>query len=290
MRDAKPTRGERAMTIRGSTRLYAIIGDPIAQVRSPQVFTDRFSASGIDAVLLPAHVPVDRFDRVVPSLLELGNLDGLLITVPFKSRMVAFAQRLGTAAQAVGAVNALRREADGSWSGDMFDGIGFVRGAERKGKRIRGRRVVLLGAGGAGSAIASALAEAGVESIDIIDPEVRKARSLVERLASLFPNCRFNLAQSVTGAFDMVVNASPVGMQPDDGLPVPMPSLDRSILVGDVVIRDTPTALIHLAMRSGCHWVDGRDMHGGQVEAIANFFASTSSAPIAAPGEPVQPV
>src|SRR6478672_8275062 len=115
MRDAKPTRGERAMTIRGSTRLYAIIGDPIAQVRSPQVFTERFLASGIDAVLIPAHVPVDRFDQVVPSLLELGNLDGLLVTVPFKSRMVAFAQRLGTAAQAVGAVNALRREADGSW-------------------------------------------------------------------------------------------------------------------------------------------------------------------------------
>ena len=79
------------MTIKGSTRLYAIIGDPIAQVRSPQVFTERFLASGIDAVLIPAHVPVDRFDQVVPSLLELGNLDGLLVTVPFKSRMVAFA-------------------------------------------------------------------------------------------------------------------------------------------------------------------------------------------------------
>jgi len=276
------------MTVKGSTRLYAIIGDPIAQVRSPQVFTERFAASGIDAVLIPAHVPVDRFDRIVPSLLELGNLDGLLVTIPFKSRMVAFAQHLGTAARAVGAVNALRREADGSWSGDMFDGIGFVRGAERKGELIRGRRVVLFGAGGAGSAIACALAEAGVASIDIIDPAVSKARSLAEKLAPLFPGCSFQLAHSLTGSFDMVVNASPVGMQLSDGLPAPMPSLDGSTLVGDVVIRDAPTALIELAMRSGCHWVNGRDMHAGQVESLETFFASSSRASIAAPGRSVQ--
>jgi shikimate dehydrogenase len=247
------------MKITGSTRLYAIIGDPIAQVRSPQVYTERFAATGIDAVLIPVHVPVDRFDRVMPSLLELGNLDGLLVTVPFKSRMVPFAQRLGTAARAIGAVNALRREAAGSWSGDMFDGIGFIRGAERKGARIRGRRVVLFGAGGAGSAVACALAEAHVESIDVIDVEAPKARSLVERLTPVFPGCRFRVAESVNGPFDMVVNASPVGMRPGDGLPASIPSLDRSTLVGDVIIRDTPTALIEFAMRCCCHWIDMRD-------------------------------
>ena len=77
--------------ITGATRLYAIIGDPIAQVRSPEVFTERFAAAGMDAVLVPVHVPRDRFDAIVPALMALGNLDGLLVTVPFKARMVPFA-------------------------------------------------------------------------------------------------------------------------------------------------------------------------------------------------------
>ena len=276
------------MTITGKTRLYAIIGDPIAQVRSPQVYTERFAAAGIDAVLFPAHVPSDHFDTIVPGLLGLANLDGLLVTVPFKTRIVPFATRLGPTAQAVGAVNALRREADGSWTADMFDGIGFVRGAERKGVRIQGRRVALFGAGGAGSAIACALASANVASIDVIEVDPAKARSLVERLARLFPRCAFRAADSVPSGCNMVVNASPVGMRSGDALPGAIGPLDPSTLVGDVVITETPTALIQLAMRYGCQWVDGRDMHAGQVDALTTFFASAMGFTIASAPEPLQ--
>jgi shikimate dehydrogenase len=276
------------MTITGKTRLYAIVGDPIAQVRSPQVFTERFAAAGVDAVLVPVHVPSDRFDTAIPGLLDVANLDGLLVTVPFKARMVPFARRLGAAARAVGAVNALRRDADGSWTADMFDGTGFVRGAERKGARVSGRRVALFGAGGAGSAIACALANAGVASVDVIDTEASKARLLVDRLAPLFPRCAFRATEFVSSDRDMVVNASPVGMRPDDGLPGAIGSLDPSTLVGDVVIADPPTALIRLAIRCGCGWVDGRDMHGGQVDALMAFFAAARSSAIAGAHEPLQ--
>jgi shikimate dehydrogenase len=110
------------LKITGATRLYAIVGDPIVQVRSPEVFTERFAGAGINAVLVPAHVPIARFDEVIPALMALGNLDGLLVTVPFKARMLPFANRLGPTAACIGAVNSLRREADGSWTGDMFDG------------------------------------------------------------------------------------------------------------------------------------------------------------------------
>jgi len=271
----------RALRITGATRLYAIIGDPIAQVRSPEVFSERFAAKGIDAVLIPVHVSASFFDAIVPALLKLGNLDGVLVTVPFKARMVTFAERLGPTARTVGAVNALRHEADGSWTGDMFDGIGFVRGAEGKGERIRDRRVALFGAGGAGSAIACALAEAGVKSIDIIDTDSAKARILVGKLQRAFPGCALAAANRMPHGADMVVNASPVGMRPDDGLPSEIGLLDPTTLVGDVVITPAPTPLIRHAMQFGCHWVDGRDMHGGQVDAITAFFASavpTSSA------------
>lgn len=267
------------MTIKGTTRLYAIIGDPIAQVRSPQLYTDRFTAAGIDAVLVPVHVPADRFDTIVPALLAVGNLDGFLVTVPFKARMLPFAQRLGATAQTVGAVNAFRREADGSWTADMFDGLGFVRGAERKGERVRGRNVALFGAGGAGSAIAYALAQADVASIDIIDTEPGKADVLVAKLRPALTRCAFAVAHAVRSGIDMVVNASPVGMRHGDGLPGPVAPLAPGTLVGDVVISEAPTPIIQLAIEHGCRWVDGRDLLAGQVDALSAFFASAFQSP-----------
>jgi len=272
--------------ITGATRLYAIVGDPIAQVRSPEVFTSRFAESGIDAVMIPVHVPADRFDEVAPALLALGNLDGVLVTVPFKARMAAFATSVGATAQTIGAVNALRREADGSWTGDMFDGVGFVRGSLRKGARIRGRHVALFGAGGAGSAIACALADAGVASIDIIDTDTQKATRLAETLARALPDSAFAVADAVRANVDMIVNASPVGMRPDDGLPGTIGRLDPGTLVGDVVITATPTALIRHATQCSCSWVDGRDMHAGQVDALIAFFADASRAANASPSHP----
>jgi shikimate dehydrogenase len=202
----------------------------------------------------------------------VANLDGLLVTVPFKSRMLPFAGNLGASARAVGAVNALRREANGSWSADIFDGIGFVRGVEKKGGEVRGRRVVLFGAGGAGSAIACALAEAGAASIDVIDEVPGKAQVLVERLGAHFPNCTAAVATGIGSAPDMLVNASPVGMRAGDGLPGRIDDLRDSMFVGDVIIRETPTPLIQLAMAKGCQWTQGQDMLAGQAESLLNFF------------------
>lgn len=259
-------------TITGATRLYAIVGDPIAQVRSPEVFTARFAAAGINAVLVPVHVPAQRFDEIMPALLAVGNLDGVLVTVPFKVRMLPFAGRIGATAQCIGAVNALRREADGSWSADMFDGAGFVHGAESKGERLRGRRVLLYGAGGAGSAIACALADAGVASIRIVDPQAQRADALVRVLRGAFPACDLAVATSKPADVDMVVNASPVGMRPDDAMPGELGPLSADTLVGDVVITAEPTAIIRHGLANGCVCVTGRDMHAGQVDALMNFL------------------
>jgi len=265
-----------ALRITGATRLYAILGDPIVQVRSPEVFTERFAATGVNAVLVPALVPAERFDQVIPALMALGNLDGLLVTVPFKARMLPFANRLGAAAKCIGAVNALRREVDGSWTGDMFDGAGFVRGIERKGESIRGRRVLMFGAGGAGSAIASALAGAGVKSIAIVDPDAGRAEALAVALRNAFPDCELAAATSKSADVDMIVNASPVGMRPGDGMPGDIGPLSADTLVGDVVISESPTALIQHGLRHGCRCVNGHDMHSGQIEAIVGFFAPGS--------------
>lgn len=258
--------------ISGTTRLYAIIGDPIAQVRSPEVFTQRLVDAGVDAVLIPANVPAAHFDIAVPGLLSVGNLDGVLVTVPFKARMVPFAARLGETAKIIDAVNALRREADGSWTGDMFDGQGFVEAAKLKGARLEDRSVLLFGAGGAGSAIACALAQAGVSSIDILDPQRSRGDALAARLSAAFPRCRFGNTRAPQAEFDIVVNASTVGMHATDGLPGEVGRLNPRTLVGDVVISQAPTALIRHALAHGCVCVTGRDMHAGQVDAIMRFF------------------
>ena len=266
-----------ALRIDGATRLYAIVGDPIAQVRSPEVFSERFAEAGLNAVLLPMHVPASRFDDLMPAMLGLGNLDGVLVTVPFKARMLPFAARVGRAAEIIGAVNALRREPDGTWTGDMFDGIGFANAAKRRGE-LRGRRVLQFGAGGAGSAIACALAAEGVASIDFADPEPSRVQTLIARLHGAFPQCRLSVARTPRDDFDMIVNASPVGMRAEDGLPGELGAIDKRTLVGDVVITPTPTALIAHATRHGCAHVTGRDMHAGQVDAILEFFGAGSAA------------
>jgi shikimate dehydrogenase len=267
------------ISIKGATRLYPIIGDPIAQVRSPEVFSARFAAAGVPAVCIPVHVPAERFDAIVPALLALGNVDGLIATVPFKPRMLPFADRLGRTAQTVGALNALRREADGSWTGDMFDGMGFVRGAQRKGEQLDGRHVAQFGAGGAGSAIACGLAEAGREIDRVIDQDSVKAEALVAKLARAFPECAVSVAREMPAAFDMVVNASPVGMKPDDGLPGAIGRLDPGTLVGDVVILPEQSPMIRHAIQCGCRYVDGREMMDGQVDALLAFFAAAGASP-----------
>jgi shikimate dehydrogenase len=202
----------------------------------------------------------------------LANLDGLLVTVPYKAPAIRLADRLGPTASRVGALNALRREADGTWTGDMFDGAGFVRAAERKNYVLQGRRVALFGAGGAGSAIGCELAAVGVQSVSIIDPQDGRAKALADTLRRGFPGCDVHAVESVPGATNMVVNASTVGMRDGDGLPGEMGALDSQTLVGDVIVSKEPTALIRDAIRHGCQYINGRNMLGGQSDALMSFF------------------
>lgn len=262
-----------AIRINGATRLYVIVGDPIVQVKSPELYCELFAAATMNAIMIPMHVLPERFDPTMTALMEIENLDGIIVTVPYKGRAVRFATRLGGTASRVGALNALRREADGTWTGNMFDGVGFVRGAEQKGQVLRGRRVALFGAGGAGSAIACELAAAGVVSLTIIDPKTERAAALARTLQSNFPACHIEAAAGVSHDANMIVNASTVGMRESDGMPGEIGTLAPETLVGDVIISEHATPIIRHAMRHGCSHVSGRDMLAGQSDALMSFFA-----------------
>src|SRR5262249_48322985 len=189
----------------GATRLYCIIGDPVAQTGSPRAFSERSRAAGRNAVLVPFHVPAAAFEPTVRGIMALANLDGIIVTVPYKPRMLQFADRILPTAQKVGAVNALRREPDGQWTGDMFDGRGMVRAITTTAGAVAPRKVWRIGAGAPGSAFAGARADAGVASIPFCEVDPRKPRMLAPRLAVIAPACTLRIGPATTEGIDLLV-------------------------------------------------------------------------------------
>jgi shikimate dehydrogenase len=260
------------IVIDGPTRLYGIIGDPIAQVKSPRLYSDVFATNGRDAVLIPIHICSYQFEEAMPGLLAIANLDGLLVTIPFKMRVIPLLNRLLPMAAKVGAVNALRREPDGTWSGDMFDGRGLVRGLRQRGVALEGSSVTLVGAGGAGSAVGVAIADAGAARLRVFDIGQEKAATLVEKIARHYPACRVDAGPPDWAEHQILINATPVGMLPGDGTPIELDRLKPVTLVIDIILKPDMTPLIARAKQIGCRTLDGRVMLEGQVEEVLAFF------------------
>ena len=258
--------------IDGNTKLLAIIGDPIAQVRSPEIYNPRIAKAGVNAVLLPVHIPKAAFDDAIKGIMAIGNLLGIVVTYPHKERVFCHADRVGQIGQAVGAINAMRREADGSWTGDMFDGSGLIGALASLGQTATGRRVLILGAGGAGSAIAMALAAAGAAMVGIFDLDTSRATDLVARVQTHFPRCRANVTEGDVASFDLLINATPVGMAPAFALAPFRGDLHAGLTVIDIVPKPETTALLALAREKGCPTANGAAMVSGQADAVLAFF------------------
>ena len=260
------------MTIGGRTRVYGILADPISQVRTPQVFNALCDARNFDAVLVPFHVAAEDLAEAVAGLRRLRNLGGLVVTVPHKQAMIALCDRLEPMGRLIGAVNAVRREADGSLVGENFDGRGFVAGLRAAGHEPRDRRALLLGAGGAGAAIAFALAEAGVAELAIANRSAEKGSALVAAVARAFPGVAARSAPADGSGFDLLVNATSLGLRPDDPLPLPVGSIPPGALVAEVVMQPEVTPLLEAATVRGARTHGGRHMLQSQLDAIAGFL------------------
>lgn len=267
------------LRLTGSTLLFPVIGHPVRQVRAPAVFNALFVDGGVDAVCFGLDLPPQSVLETCRALLESPSVGGMLVTVPYKKVLVSLADRLGAAARQVGAVNALRRASDGCIEGDLLDGVGFVRGLEAAGHAVKGRRVLLLGAGGAGSAIAAALAEAQAAEIGIYDPHGELGAALQARLQPLFPGTVLRAAgQAAHVDYDIVINASPVGLAADDPLPLDPARLAPGTLVCDVIMEPPTTAFLHAAASRGLNIHRGQHMLDHQVPAYLSFFGFASLA------------
>lgn len=258
--------------ITGNTRLCMILADPVAQVRTPQVLNDYFAAHDVDAVLVPVHVSADELAEVVAGLRRMRNLAGFVVTVPHKTAMASLCDELGPAGRAIGSVNAVRRTADGRLLGDMFDGAGFVAGLRSQGNDPADWRVLLLGAGGAASAIAFALAEAGARRVTIANRTRAKAQVVVERVRRAFPQADVTVGDADPRDHDMVVNATSLGMRPEDPLPVDVGLLQPDVLVAEIIMKPELTPLLDQARQRRCPIHYGRHMLDRQVDLMARFM------------------
>ena len=257
----------------GATRLHIIIGDPIAQVRAPAGVSRAFAERGSDAILVPVQVaPVD-LAGFLATATRVKNLDGIVATIPHKFACYRACATATERAHFIGAVNLMRRSPDGGWHGDMVDGLGFVGAARAKGFDPNGTRALQIGAGGAGSAIALALIDAGVRELAIHDSDAGRRDALIARLNERGRGRSLIGAMDATG-FDLVANATPAGMQPGDPLPVDMATVSPSAYCGCVITRPEVSPFIAAARERGCLTATGTDMYRALERVMVDFLLS----------------
>lgn len=259
------------MPATSAARLFGIIGDPVDVVRSPDFYNAEFVRLGLDAVFLPLAVAAEDLAMAWRGLTRIRNLDGLVVTMPHKRAVVPLLDLLGPTARLTDTVNTARRLPDGRWEGEMFDGEGFAAGLRAEGHEPSGRTVLLVGAGGAGRAIAFALAGAGVLALDVSDADAGRAASLATEIAGAFPACTTRAVGPVPGPHALVVNATPMGLRPEDPLPFDPDRLAGGTVVADVIPNPEITPLLAAARARGCPIVTGRAMFEGQL-ALAMVF------------------
>ena len=260
------------MQISGHTRLIAHLGYPTESFKAPMIYNPWFENQGVDVKVVPMGVKPEDYTALIPSIFTLTNIAGALVTMPHKVATCELVTRMSPTAQIAGACNAIRREADGTLTGDMFDGDGFVRGIQRKGFCTIGARALVTGCGGVGSAIAASLAAAGVSALTLFDARESTANALAARLQAHYPQLRLTVMSCDPAGHDLVVNATPLGMSAGDSLPVEMSRVAPDTFIGEVVMKQEYTPFLQAALERGCPVQRGTDMLFEMIPAYLDFF------------------
>jgi shikimate dehydrogenase len=267
------------MRIDGHTELIAHLGYPTHSFKAPLIYNPYFESAGINALVVPMACEHEPFERVLKSFFELRNARGALITMPHKVSVVSLLDEVSAAVRVSGACNAVKRLADGRLAGDQFDGQGFVRGVRSQGVALGGTRCLVVGCGGVGRAIAASLAEEGVSEIALHDTSPPAVADLAQRLRLHYPRLIVSVVGNDPDGFDLVVNATPLGMQVGDPLPVDVERLQRGTFVGDVVMRTAMTPFLRAAQERACKVQVGTDMLFEMIPAYLEFFGLPAATP-----------
>jgi shikimate dehydrogenase len=257
--------------LNGATRLFPIIGDPIKYVESPRRLTRTFEERGYNGICVPMQVPEADLDAVMAGLTASLNIDGILVTMPHKFTAFTHCATSSERAKMLGVVSVIRRNPDGTWHGDMLDGLAFVKAQKDHGAQPEGARAFLVGAGGAGSAIAIELLQAGVLELVIHDADQSRVDTLLDLLSDLGEG-RVSAGPPDPTGCDLVCNASPMGMEDDDPLPVDAALLSSSMFVGDVIAGHGVTPFLQAAQSAGCKTANGDHMVEAALDVMVEFM------------------
>ena len=260
------------MNIDGNTELIAHIGYPTHSFKSPLIYNPYFEQESINALVVPMGCQTAHYPEFLKSVFNLSNIRGALITMPHKVTTVGLLDEVTPTVKVAGACNAVKRDERGRLVGDMFDGAGFVRGVKRKGFALQGKRVLVVGCGGVGSAIAASLAAEQITAISLFDVNTASCEGLGQRLQSEYPQIKVETGSNDPEGHDLVVNATPMGMNEGDPLPMDVSRIAPETFVGEVVMRQEMTAFLQAAKNRGCKVQVGSDMLFEQIPAYLEYF------------------
>lgn len=265
--------------ISGKTTLVAHLGYPTESFKASYIYNPWFDQRGIDAAVVAMGVKADDYPDVLKALFRLTNIRGALVTMPHKVTTAALVDACTTTVKIAGSCNAILKRPDGTLLGDMFDGTGFTRGLRRKGFVFAGAKCLVVGAGGVGSAIAASLAADGVASISLCDAYPAPAEGLADRLRRHYPDLSVDVRGNDPAGYDLVVNATPLGMKPGDPLPFDASRLAPETFVGEVVMKEEVTPMLQAARDRGCRYLVGTDMLFEMIPAYLEFFGFGTTTP-----------
>lgn len=275
------------MTITGRSLVYALVADPVEHVRTPELYNELFRRRGLDVVVVPVHVAPGELAEAVTFFRSWRNLVGVGVTIPHKESMPGLVDELTPEATRCAASNVVRRDDDGRLVGTQMDGPGFGWSLSGAGHEVAGGRVLIAGAGGTARAIAFELADRGVRHLHLTNRTIRRAQDLAEDVRQAFPALTVEADARPSGEFDLIVNATSLGMREEDPLPIDRELLRPGTVVADVVMRPRETRLLSEAARRGCPTHHGIRMLEAQFEATVDFLRLAQPA---ASGQPADPV
>lgn len=259
------------------TKLFCLVGDPVDHSVSPEIFTRAFEACGVDAAYLAFRVPSRCLGEAMAGLRALG-LSGCNVTIPHKIAVMDHLDAVEGTAKEIGAVNVIRVE-NGRSVGYNTDGEGALRALQ--GRKIEGKRVAILGYGGAAMAVAFSIASTqSPDEIIISGRDPAKAEGLAQRLRALFgvksrPSSIEGLGEALP---DVLINATPIGMAPwVEEIPVDRDVLRAGMVVFDLVYNPAETKLLKEAKAKGCIAIGGMEMLVGQAAAAFEIWTGINA-------------
>ena len=271
------------MEISGHTQMLCLIGSPVGHSGSPAMYNYSFQKLGLDYAYLAYDIKEEETAEAVKAL-RLLNVKGFNITMPDKTKVAEYLDDISPAARLIGACNTVTVDEEGRLTGHNTDGVGFVRNLQEHGVEVNGKKMVLLGAGGAATAICVQAALDGVSEICIFnrkDEFYANGEHTVKKITEAVPGCKISILaleeeaalKAAIGECDILVNATKVGMKPLDEQTLVDPSWFRKdLIVADTVYNPRETRMIKEAKEAGCTAVGGIGMLLWQGVAAFKLF------------------